>query len=47
MTSKNVRSKTNVTRLIASVFGVLVALGGLTHGMGEIQQEYDVEGSEC
>jgi hypothetical protein len=38
MQSKNASTKFSAARTIASVFGVLAGLGGLTHGIGETLQ---------
>ncbi|HEX6386096.1 MAG TPA: hypothetical protein VF177_15605 [Anaerolineae bacterium] len=38
MEGKNVLVNTSAARIIASTFGVLAGLGGLTHGVGEVLQ---------
>jgi hypothetical protein len=38
MESKNVITTTSAARIVASVFGILAGLGGITHGIGEVLQ---------
>lgn len=38
MQDKNILTKLGAAGLIAIVFGILAGLGGLTHGIGEVQQ---------
>ena len=38
MEGKNAPSNISAARIVASIFGVLAGLGGLTHGIGEILQ---------
>lgn len=38
MEGKNVLTNTSAARIVASIFGVLAGLGGITHGIGETLQ---------
>jgi len=38
MRDKNGLTQRNAARIVASIFGVLAGLGGLTHGIGEVLQ---------
>lgn len=38
MQDQNVLTRLNAARMVASLFGILAGLGGLTHGVGEVLQ---------